>query len=252
MSKANQDDDQEKPLQLEITVISAQGLRSTKDSFLFFPTRRRLRPFVTLTTNPPTIPYVPFSGRYVYQTKVDTTGGESPSWGDKFHIPIGNSFFSQRHSCIYLHIFSRPSRSWGRKCELGWCGIPATDLLEGFRPAGAVRQLSYRVRERDGTRGNGVVNVAVNLVGSSGQTLSGQPDPSPAAMSNLTGLGLGLGLGPGPCQGRTAIGIPVEALFRLNMDKSGRQAATGVIAPIPSAPTPQAQREPVHEKEKKW
>ncbi|XP_043717040.1 uncharacterized protein LOC122665049 [Telopea speciosissima] len=235
MSKTNQNDHQ--PIELEITVISAQGLR-TKDSSLFFP-QRRLQPFITLTTNPPTIPpYVPFSARYVYQTKVDTTGGECPSWGDKFHIPIGNSFFSQRHSCIYLHIFTKPSRSWGRKCELGWCGIPATDILEGLWPAGTVRHLSYRVRERDGSRGHGVVNVAVSLVGS-----SGQPDPSPAGMWNLTCPGPG----PGPVPGPTAIGIPMEALFHLSVDQCGRsEAAAGVIAPIPSVTSPQPQRELVH------
>ncbi|KAJ4955631.1 hypothetical protein NE237_012414 [Protea cynaroides] len=206
-----------KPLTLEITVISAQGLK-TKDSSLFFP-QSRLRPFITLTTNPPTIPYMPFSDHHhVYQTKVDTTGGESPSWGDKFQIPINNTFFSQRHSCIYLHIFTNPLRSWGRKCELGWCGIPATDIVEGFRPAGAVRHLSYRVRRRDGSRGHGVVNVAVKL--------SGHPDPSPTGMWSLTDPGqvqpgpspAGMWSLTGPDPGRTAIGIPVEALLRLSMD----------------------------------
>lgn len=33
-------------------------------------------------------------------------------------------------------------------------------------PAGNVRHLSYRLRDRDGTRGNGVVNIAVKLEGS--------------------------------------------------------------------------------------
>lgn len=49
---------------------------------------------------------------------------------------------------------------------MGWCQIPVQDFAGGMLPAGNVRHLSYRLRDRDGTRGNGVVNIAVKLEGS--------------------------------------------------------------------------------------
>ncbi|KAK4338386.1 hypothetical protein RND71_042873 [Anisodus tanguticus] len=47
--------------------------------------------------------------------------------------------------------------------ELGWCMIPAADIFDGLFPAGFVRQFSYRLRNKDGSRGHGVVNVAIKL-----------------------------------------------------------------------------------------
>ncbi|KAH0687813.1 hypothetical protein KY290_019425 [Solanum tuberosum] len=41
--------------------------------------------------------------------------------------------------------------------------IPAADVFDGLLPAGFLRQFSYRLRNKDGSRGNGVVNVAVKL-----------------------------------------------------------------------------------------
>ncbi|KAG8382283.1 hypothetical protein BUALT_Bualt05G0060700 [Buddleja alternifolia] len=54
----------------------------------------------------------------------------------------------------------------GLGSQLGWCLIPATDIVSRLHPVGSTRSLSYRLRARDGTRGHGVVNVAVKLEGS--------------------------------------------------------------------------------------
>ncbi|KAK3019304.1 hypothetical protein RJ639_004624 [Escallonia herrerae] len=145
---------------MEVAVMSAQGLKNTS-SGLF---SRRLRPFITLTTVPPNS-YKPVADggkdSRVYRTRVDDGGGVNPTWGDKFHLPIDASFFHQRHSCIYLQLYTK--RVMVGPTQLGWCQIPAGDILDGLSPAGSVRRLSYRLRNRDGSRGHGVVNVAVKL-----------------------------------------------------------------------------------------
>lgn len=142
---------------MEITVISAQGLKNTSSG----PFSHRLRPFITITTYPPT----PCNGDnkcQMYRTRVDDEGGVNPTWGDKFHVPVDTAFFANRYSCIYLQLYTK--RLIMGRVQLGWCQIPVTDI--GYPPDGAVRYLSYRIRARDGTRGHGVVNVAIKLTGS--------------------------------------------------------------------------------------
>lgn len=141
-------------MMMEITVLSAQGLKRT--STIFFS--KRLRPFITVAT------YQPEKNNgdkscHVYTTRVDDRGGVNPTWGDKFYLPIGNSFFANRYSCIYLTLYTK--RFIGGQTLLGWCHIPVNDI--GFPQPGLVRHMSYRVRDRDGSRGRGVVNVAMKL-----------------------------------------------------------------------------------------
>ncbi|XVE64889.1 hypothetical protein DITRI_Ditri07aG0138000 [Diplodiscus trichospermus] len=146
---------------LEITVVSAQGLKNTFSSLF----SHRLRPFITITTFPPPLP--PFDTtnnkrhRHVFQTRVDDQGGVNPTWGDKFHVPIDTTFFANRYSCVYIQLFTK--RLIAGQTQLGWCQIPAADI--GLPPVGSVRQLSYRLRARDSTRTHGVVNVAMKLEG---------------------------------------------------------------------------------------
>ncbi|XVF52838.1 hypothetical protein PTKIN_Ptkin05aG0050900 [Pterospermum kingtungense] len=140
---------------LEMTVVSAHGLKNAS-SFLF---SHRLRPFITITTFPP---HPPKNRRpCVFQTRVDDEGGVNPSWGDKFHVPIDDTFFANRYSCVYLQLFTK--RLIAGQALLGWCQIPAADI--GLPPVGSVRQLSYRLRAADGTRTQGIVNVALKLEG---------------------------------------------------------------------------------------
>lgn len=145
------------PLVMEITVLSAQGL---KNSAHF---SQKIRPFITLTTSPPTnTPYRPTGDDecHVLETRVDEQGGINPTWGDKFLVPVDASFFSDRYSCINLQLYTK--RLIMGRAQLGWCQIPAYDIV-GFPSTGAVKYLSYRLRTRDGTRTHGIVNVAVKL-----------------------------------------------------------------------------------------
>ncbi|XP_037494741.1 BON1-associated protein 2 isoform X2 [Jatropha curcas] len=141
---------------MEITVISAQGLKSKSSG----PFSHRLRPFITITTYPST----PFNGNkkcHVYSTRIDDQGGVNPTWGDKFHMPIDTAFLANRYNCICLELYTK--RLIMGKVLLGWCQIPVTDI--GFPPVNSVKHLSYRIRARDGTRGHGTVNLAIKLTG---------------------------------------------------------------------------------------
>ncbi|XVF10656.1 hypothetical protein REPUB_Repub07fG0201100 [Reevesia pubescens] len=140
-----------------MTVVSAQGLKNSCSSLFC----HRLRPFITITNFPPPLPCNGDKRRHVFQTRVDDQGGVNPTWGDKFHVPIDGTFFANRYSCIYLQLFTK--RLIAGQTQLGWCQIPAADI--GLPPVGSVRQLSYRLRAADGTRAQGVINVAVKLEG---------------------------------------------------------------------------------------
>ncbi|XVE57836.1 hypothetical protein DITRI_Ditri04bG0122300 [Diplodiscus trichospermus] len=143
-----------------MTVVSAQGLKNTSSSLF----SHRLRPFITITIFPPrplACNATDHKRRHVFQTRVNDQGGVNPTWGDKFHVPLDETFFVNRYSCIYLQLFTK--RLIAGQAQLGWCQIPAADI--GLPPVGSVRQLSYRLRAEDGTRTQGVVNVAVKLEG---------------------------------------------------------------------------------------
>ncbi|KAJ0630663.1 putative C2 domain-containing protein [Helianthus annuus] len=140
-------------LLMEITVVSAQGLK--KSSSLF---SHHIRPFITLTTSSSS------SSHLIYKTTVvvDHQGGLSPTWGHNFDLSnvIDATFFSHNNSSyIYLHLYTNRLFLLGPRF-LGWCRIPAADIADGFSP---VRHLSYRLRKKDGSRGHGVVNVVVKL-----------------------------------------------------------------------------------------
>ncbi|KAL3498792.1 hypothetical protein ACH5RR_041524 [Cinchona calisaya] len=148
----------QQPSILEITAISAQGLKassSPSSSTLFFS--GRIRPFATIASEPFT--YKDLSK--VCKTKVAEKGGLNPTWGDKFKLHLDSTFFSQSYSCIYLHLYTK--NFFFGYTQLGWCGIPISDILDGFMPAGSLRHLAYQLRARDGSRGHGIVNVAVKL-----------------------------------------------------------------------------------------
>ncbi|MBA0708171.1 hypothetical protein Golax_020153 [Gossypium laxum] len=96
-------DNNQQQFTLEMTVVSAQGLKNTS-SFLF---THRLRPFITITTFPPPLEAADLKSCRGFQTRVDDQGGVNPTWGDKFHVPIHHTFFANRYSCIYLQLFTK-------------------------------------------------------------------------------------------------------------------------------------------------
>ncbi|CAI9755420.1 unnamed protein product [Fraxinus pennsylvanica] len=143
------------PCFIEITLISAQDLRVASSVFC-----RRLRPFITVTTSATL-----YGDKQVkvYKTKVDDKGGVNPTWGDKFRLPLDQTIFYLRKSGIYLQLYTKHLVMGNT--QLGWCLIPMTDIVNRLIPVGSTRFLSYRLRDRDGSRGNGIVNVAVKLEG---------------------------------------------------------------------------------------
>ncbi|KAI9117908.1 hypothetical protein K1719_011050 [Acacia pycnantha] len=154
---------------LEITVLSVEGLhrRSSTGTALFSPS-------ITLTKIPP--PTYGNKPSHVYTSDVD----------QKFRVSVDSTFFSDRSSSLHLQLHAK-RRLFGRT-QLGWCLIPATDI--GVLPSGSLRYLSYRLREQDGTRGHGIVNLSIRLEG-----------VAPPSASTVD-------------PGQTVIGMPVTAIRR--------------------------------------
>lgn len=168
---------------MEITVISAEGLKASSS----IPFSQRLRPFITLTTVPPTSPYRQSNGGkhcHVYKTRVDDRGGVNPTWGDKFHVPIDSAFLTNRRSSIYLQLYTK--RLVLGQTQLGWCQIPAHDI--GFPPAGTVRYLSYRLRARDGSRTHGILNLAIRFEGLDNHGLTNSISPTLDTCQTVIGI----------------------------------------------------------------
>ncbi|GAB4856897.1 hypothetical protein Ancab_014815 [Ancistrocladus abbreviatus] len=208
------------PLNLELTIISAQGMKNTSETLFI---SHRLRTFVTVTTFPPQ-GQQPASCKaidgdsklHVYRTKIDEGGSLDPTWGDKFHIPLHPTFFKYRYSCIYLHLYTK-RLMWG-KTQLGWCQIPAAEIFNLLSPAGLVHHLSYRLRARDGTRGHGIVNVAVKLTGA--VIVPGCPS------QRLLNSGVKPKLKPEMETCQTAIGIPATICSAKGHGPQGQRFST--------------------------
>ncbi|KAL2544027.1 BON1-associated protein 2 [Forsythia ovata] len=177
---------------MEITLISAQDLRVASSAFCRC---RHLRPFITVTTS------TTYGAKQlkVYKTQVDDKGGVNPTWGDKFQLHLDQTFFSG----IYLQLYTKHLMMGNT--QLGWCLIPATDIFDRFSPVGSTRFLSYRLRDSDGSRGHGVVNVAVKLEGN---------PPTPHPQQQL--------LTPERNVSDMVIGIPVKMLPEKNEFSQGQ------------------------------
>ncbi|KAF8032976.1 hypothetical protein BT93_D1765 [Corymbia citriodora subsp. variegata] len=142
------------PVSVEITVVSAQGLKNPTLNALF---SRRLKAFATLSA----VSSKSTKGQ-VHTTSVDRRGGSNPTWNEKFRLAVDPAFFADLRSSVYLTVHAR--RLAGGQALLGWCQIPAGDILSPAAPAGSVVFLSYRLRDRDGTRGHGTVDVSARVV----------------------------------------------------------------------------------------
>ncbi|CAL1375407.1 unnamed protein product [Linum trigynum] len=193
---------------MEITIISAQGLKNMSKTLLPFSNHCRLRPFVAISTYPKMAPPVgeDSSTSKSHITRIDDRGGVNPTWGDKFYIPVDAAFLGNRCSCIYLELYTK--RLFSGRAQLGWCQIPVADFGFSPSPGGMVRYLSYRVMDhRDGTRGQGVLNIAVRLTGG-GLTAQRPPPPGESVESDQKVAR--------SCQG-TVIGIPVEMFSNMRI-----------------------------------
>ncbi|PWZ06125.1 hypothetical protein Zm00014a_021527 [Zea mays] len=155
-------------VELEVTVLSADSLRLPTS---YWPLPRRLRPYVTVSS--------PDALRSsAYSTAVAPAGGtgtDEHAWGATLVVPVGAGFLEGRAD-VRVSVLSEPAaccRLVGAT-PLGWCGIPAADVLDGLRPPRALRRLSYSLRcpRRCGGggggapgRGHGVVHLAVRVLG---------------------------------------------------------------------------------------
>ncbi|KAK1327059.1 hypothetical protein QJS10_CPA01g02428 [Acorus calamus] len=174
------------PLTIEITVTSAQSLKNPNCLF-----SRQLRPYVVLSAHPPSQTDV------IYRTRPDTGGSNSPTWGDKVRLPVGPGFFRGRDSGVVVQVFNKCGFACRSRSLLGWCRIPASDVVDGLHPPGTVHRLSYGLMCKDGSKGEGVVNFAVCVVGL-GPATEGRLRREPTASVGSGGWG------------QTAVGIPVS------------------------------------------
>ncbi|KAE8785860.1 hypothetical protein D1007_40369 [Hordeum vulgare] len=190
---------------LEVTVLSAESLRLPPT---YSPLPRRLRPYVAVSSSSSSSS----AGCSTGVARASSGAGEH-SWEDagedaRLVVPVGAGFLDGRDDvCVAVLSESGCARLVG-DTPLGWCRVPATDVLDGLRPPRALRRLSYTLRcPRRGGPGHGVVHLAVRVLG---DVHVARPDPAPPAQ-------------PGWC--RVAMGIPV----------SGASAAAVVGTPSPWA-----------------
>ncbi|KAI3422752.1 uncharacterized protein J3R85_011841 [Psidium guajava] len=138
------------PLDMEITVVSAEGLKKPSRSIFSKPPR----PFISLTAMTSSAPCVALNNG-------DEKDRVGLNWGDKFHVHVSSSFFTDLNASIHLQLYKKSfTQGWS---QLGWCLIPATDV--GLPPMDSVKYLSYRLRARDGTRSDGIINLVVKVGG---------------------------------------------------------------------------------------
>ncbi|KAF0902376.1 hypothetical protein E2562_016219 [Oryza meyeriana var. granulata] len=173
---------------LEVTVLSAESLRLPPSYYSLIP--RRLRPYVTVS-----------SAASACSTAVaeGATGGGEHSWNDTLFVPVGAEFLESRGGDVHVAVYSEPAcRLVGGATPLGWCRIPAADVLDGLRPPRALRRLSYSLRcPRGGGPARGVVHLAVRVLGDLESHRLMMPPPAQSAPAQ-----------PGWC--RVAMGIPVS------------------------------------------
>ncbi|KAF8732719.1 hypothetical protein HU200_015054 [Digitaria exilis] len=182
---------------LEVTVLSADALRLPPS---YSPLPRRLRPYVTVSSD---------AASSACSTEVASTGGGEHSWGDTLVVPVGPEFLEGRAD-VHVSVMSEATCRLVGATPLGWCGIPAADVLDGLRPPRALRRLSYSLRcpRRGGSTswGHGVVHLAVRVLGlGDGGARRASPDTS-SAPATTTAM-------PAPVQQgwcRVAMGIPVS------------------------------------------
>lgn len=185
---------------LEVTVLSADSLRLPPS---YSPLPRRLRPYVTVSSSD-----APGSA---CSTAVapGAAGRTEHAWGDTLVVPVGAGFLEGR-AHVHVSVLSEPACRLVGATPLGWCGIPAADVLDGLRPPRALRRLSYSLRcpRRGGGAepawGHGVVHLAVRVLGLRDDAPAGAAAAPtvPAAAATTTPVQQGW------C--RVAMGIPVS------------------------------------------
>ncbi|KAI4977496.1 hypothetical protein ZWY2020_059633 [Hordeum vulgare] len=125
---------------LEVTVLSAESLRLPPT---YSPLPRRLRPYVAVSSSSSSSS----AGCSTGVARASSGAGEH-SWEDagedaRLVVPVGAGFLEGRDDvCVAVLSESGCARLVG-DTPLGWCRVPAADVLDGLRPPRALRRLSY-------------------------------------------------------------------------------------------------------------
>uniref|UniRef100_A0ACD5XWV3 Uncharacterized protein n=1 Tax=Avena sativa TaxID=4498 RepID=A0ACD5XWV3_AVESA len=189
-------------LALEVTVLSAESLRLPPS---YSPLPRRLRPYVAVSSS------ADCSSSSSTDVASSSSGAGEHSWesGDaRLVVAVGAGFLEGRDD-VRVAVFSVSGCARrlvaGGDTPLGWCRVPAADVLDGLRPPRALSRLSYSLRcPRGFGAGHGVVHLAVRVIGDVEVVRAAAP------------------VQPGWC--RVAMGIPV----------SGPSAAASSVVGTPS------------------
>ncbi|GJN01063.1 hypothetical protein PR202_ga18298 [Eleusine coracana subsp. coracana] len=200
---------------LEVTVLSAESLRLPPS---YSPLPRRLRPYVTVSSDTSSASDSDCYSTTVASSSSGAGGGGEHSWagsggGGTVVVPVGRDFLAGRAD-VHVSVMSEPACRIVGATPLGWCAVPAADVLDGLRAPCARRRLSYSLRcpRRGGAQQHAaaVVHLAVRVLGLGGeedhQVVAG-PAAATAAQHQQQGW----------C--RVAMGIPV----------TGASAAAAVV-----------------------
>ncbi|CAN6215307.1 unnamed protein product [Urochloa humidicola] len=186
---------------LEVTVLSADSLRLPPS---YSPLPRRLRPYVTLSLS---------SGAAACSTAVAAAGnGGEHSWGDTLVVPVGSEFLEGRAD-VHVAVLSESTCRLVGDTPLGWCGIPAADVLDGLRPPRALRRLSYALRcPRRGVgagAAHGVVHLAVRVLGLGRDGARAAAAPGAPAQQGWCRVAMGIPVS-GASSASAVVGMPMS------------------------------------------
>ncbi|KAJ1297481.1 hypothetical protein BS78_01G379700 [Paspalum vaginatum] len=192
---------------LEVTVLSADSLRLPPS---YSPLPRRLRPYVTVSSPPPPSDApAAASACCSSSTSVATPGAGHAAWGDTLAIPVGAAFLEGRAD-VRVAVLSEPACRLVGATPLGWCGIPAADVLDGLRPPRALRRLSYSLRCPGLGGGHGVLHLAVRVLGLRDAAAAAMM-PAPPVQQGWCSVAMGIPVsGASSAAAAAVVGMPLS------------------------------------------
>ncbi|KAJ0241796.1 hypothetical protein HA466_0211610 [Hirschfeldia incana] len=130
---------------LELNIISAQELA---------PVARCMKTYATAWIDP----------ECKLTTRVDNTGGTSPTWNDKFVFRLDEEALYDETSIVVIEIYAL---HWFKDIHVGTVQALISDLVD---PSSAMRFVTLEVLRASG-RPHGLLNIAVGLIDNSGQSM---------------------------------------------------------------------------------
>ncbi|CAN8258011.1 unnamed protein product [Cochlearia groenlandica] len=130
---------------LELNIISAQDLA---------PVARCMKTYAIAWIDP----------ERKLMTRVDNTGGTSPTWNDKFVFRLDEEAIYDETSIVVIEIYAL---HWFKDIHVGTVQTLVSDLVN---PSSVMRFVTLEVLRASG-RPHGVLNIAVGLMDNSGQSM---------------------------------------------------------------------------------